>query len=169
MTGPTAGPTTWLDHPLRQDTLTHEPRCLTLSCILGCTLQVRAHSLAIATAESRPHCPVRAALVRACHVLPNFAPNSGTTLQLSPFPGRLAPPDSPALRSQSLRFSKLGLPDNFQDTFQHLRVSYQLFTSHKSPTISRQIMMLWSKNALKRLHESVAVVLNGRGTTLKIF
>ena len=61
------------------------PRCLTPSCIPGCTLQVRAHSLAIATAESRPHCPVRAALVRACHVLPNFAPNSGTTLQLSPF------------------------------------------------------------------------------------
>ena len=100
MTGPTAGPTTWLDYPLRQDTLTHEPRCLTPSCIPGCTLQVRAHSLAIATAESRLHRPVRAALVRACHVLPNFAPNSGTTLQLRHFRKGVSSTHSPALRSQ---------------------------------------------------------------------
>ena len=76
MIGPAAGYTTWLDRLLRQDTPTHEPRSLTQSCILGCTLQVRAHSLALTTAETRLHHSGSGRLDPSLSRAPKFAPNS---------------------------------------------------------------------------------------------
>ena len=76
---------------------------MTQSCILGCTLQVRAHSLALTTAETRPHRPGSGRPTRACHVLPNFAPISGNdSSAIRHFAWRIAHP----------RFTRTAVPSS---------------------------------------------------------
>ena len=106
--------------PLRQDTPTHEPGWLTLTCALECTLQVRAHSLAPATAGTRPKpSPARAVLFRASHVLPLLFPFWKRPFSFSPLQQAKALP----------RFTRIAVPySSLFETLPHPPCVFHPFT-----------------------------------------